>query len=126
VIGASSAKALISEAFQTDSMTGVSAAANAWNVDASQSKYVNNVTVATTGVITVNIKATTQNGLPTSLNNNTLVFTPSVNQAALAVNSIGAIDWSCASATRATAGARNLPFSTAANLPAKYAPSECR
>lgn len=125
VIGASSAKALVSEAFQTDSIQGVTSAANAWNVAASQSKYVTNVQVASTGVITVNFKATTQNGLPTTLNSNTLVFTPSVNNAALADNSVGAIDWACGSVTTATAGARNLPV-TAGNLPAKYAPSECR
>src|SRR5215213_3015110 len=78
VIGASSAKALVSEAFQTDSLQGVIAAANAWNVAASASKYVQNVTVAATGIITVAYRATTQNGLPTQLNGNTLVFTPSV------------------------------------------------
>jgi type IV pilus assembly protein PilA len=125
VIGASSAKALVSEAFQTDSMQGVLAASNAWNVAASQSKYVTNVEVSDVGLITVNYKATPQNGLPTSLNNNTLVFTPSVNGVALGNDSTGAIDWSCGSITTATAGARNLPVN-AGTLPAKYAPSECR
>lgn len=125
VIGASSAKALVSEAFQTDSIQGVNIASTAWNIAASQSKYVNNVTVATTGVITVNFRATTQNGLPTTLNNNTLVFTPSVNNAALVATSQGAIDWACGSISTNTAQGRNLPR-TAGNLPAKYAPSECR
>jgi type IV pilus assembly protein PilA len=125
VIGASSAKALVSEAFQTDAMTGVAAAANAWNVDASSSKYVNNVTITDQGVVTVAIRANPGNGLPTGLDGDTLVFTPSVNNAALGDNSTGAIDWSCASDTNVTAAARNLPF-TAGTLQAKYAPSECR
>src|SRR5688572_25547262 len=108
VIGASSAKALVSEAFQTDSLQGVTAAANAWNVAASQSKYVQNVTVANTGVITVAYRATPENGLPGALNGNTLVFTPSVQNVALTSNSIGAIDWACGSVTTSTATARTL------------------
>jgi type IV pilus assembly protein PilA len=125
VIGASSAKALVSEAFQTDSLQGVVAAAAAWNVAASQSKYVRNVQVSPAGLITVNYRATAENGLPTSLDNNTLVFTPSVNNVALAATSIGAIDWACGSITTATADARQLEVN-AGTLPAKYAPSECR
>jgi type IV pilus assembly protein PilA len=125
VIGASSAKALVSEAFQTDGIQGVNIASTAWNLAASQSKYVNNVAVATNGVITVNFRATTQNGLPTTLNNNTLVFTPSVGQAVLAPTSQGAIDWACGSFSTNTAQGRNLPRNPG-NLPAKYAPSECR
>ncbi|MBL8268656.1 pilin [Steroidobacter sp.] len=125
VIGASSAKALISEAFQTDSIQGVNVASTAWNIAASESKYVRNVTVATTGVITVNFKANTGNGLPTTIDQTTLVFTPSVTQAVLAATSQGAIDWACGSQTTSTAQGRNLPRN-AGNLPAKYAPSECR
>src|SRR5687767_10912371 len=55
VIGASSAKASVSEAFQTDSLAGVNAAAAAWNTNAgttTQSKYVSNVTIAAgTGLV---------------------------------------------------------------------------
>jgi len=126
VIAASSAKATISEAFQTDSLTGVEAAAGAWNVDNTASKYVNNITVTNEGAITVSVRATTGNGIPTTLDGNTLVFTPSVNNAALADDSQGAIDWSCVADTNATAAARGLPFAEQGTLPAKYAPSECR
>jgi type IV pilus assembly protein PilA len=132
IIGASSAKASISEAFQTDAMTGVAAAADAWNntsATATRSKYVTEVNIArATGVVTVTFLADGNNGLPTTLNNNQLTFSPNVQNAVLAANSQGAIDWGCRSETVTTANARNLrttaPAGTA--LPAKYAPSECR
>jgi type IV pilus assembly protein PilA len=126
VISASSAKATISEAFQTDSTTGIAAAVAAWNADTTGSKYVTNVTVAAGGVVQVAIKADGTNGLPTTLNNQTLKFVPSVNKATISNNSVGAIDWACVSATNATASARGLPFNGNGTLPAKYAPSECR
>jgi type IV pilus assembly protein PilA len=129
IIGASSAKATVSEAFQTDSTAGVSAAANAWNTNIAntRSKYVASVGVATNGVVTVTYAANTGNGLPTTLNNATLVFQPYVNNAVLADNSQGAIDWACRSATGSTATARGLGGgAVTGNLVAKYAPSECR
>ena len=60
VIAASSAKATVSEAFQTDSVAGITAASVAWN--ASQplpplSKYVNNIAVSGAGVITMAVEA---------------------------------------------------------------------
>jgi len=127
VIGASSAKALISEAFQTDSIQGVNVASLSWNVEASQSKYVNNVTITTDGVITVAFRANTGNGLPVGLDGDTLVFVPSVNGQQLSDNSQGAIDWACVSETNNTATGRNLYIGDAVGtLQAKYAPSECR
>src|SRR5262245_174587 len=64
IIGASSAKATVSEAFQTDSLTGVQAAADAWNVANTQSKYITNIVISQAGVITVSVKADGLNGLP--------------------------------------------------------------
>jgi type IV pilus assembly protein PilA len=125
MVNASAAKAEVSEAFDTGSLQGVSTISAAWNVASTTSKYVRNVQVSNVGVITVTYRATRQNGLPTVLDGNTLVFTHSVQQAALAANSIGTLDWSCGSFTTSTAQARNLPV-TQGNLPAKYAPSECR
>ena len=131
IIGASSAKATISEAFQTDSVAGVNAASLSWNADTTSSKYVANVLIDSAGVITVSYAANTGNGLPTALNANTLVFTPYANVAGtpevLADDSQGAIDWACRSDTNATADARDFPAGgTNGTLPAKYAPSECR
>jgi type IV pilus assembly protein PilA len=126
VIAASSAKATVSEAFQTDSLAGVVAAAAAWNNSVTASKYVAGVDVANTGIITVRFAATANNGIPTSLNTQTLRFTPFVNNAALAATSIGAIDWACTSSGTASATNRGFTTATAGSLPAKYAPAECR
>jgi type IV pilus assembly protein PilA len=133
IIGASSAKANVSEAFQTDSLAGVASAASSWNLQTTQSKFVNLVNITPAGLVTVVFRATAQNGLPTGLNNQTLVFTPYVNTngtaAALAAGSQGAIDWACRSVGVTTAQNRGFPAAAAGQtgtLPAKYAPSECR
>jgi type IV pilus assembly protein PilA len=122
---ASAAKAEVSEAFDTGSLQGVGTIAAAWNIASTSSKYVQNVQMSNIGVITVTYRATPQNGLPTQLNGDVLVFTPSVQRQPLAANSVGTVDWSCGSFTTSTAQARNLPV-TQGTLPAKYAPSECR
>jgi type IV pilus assembly protein PilA len=125
LVGAFSAKAMISEAFHSQGTAGVSAVALAWDATTTRSKYVQNITLADTGVITVTYAAHAGNGIPTTLNGRTLILTPSVNQALLAAGSTGAIDWSCGSEGTNTATARSLPVS-AGTLPARYAPSECR
>lgn len=131
VLAAGSAKALLSEAFQSDGITGLDNAATAWGKIAAaekQSKYVNDVTVAaaTPWTITVQVKATAANGIPTGLNNQTLTFSPNVQGATPVAAKTGAIDWACGSASTANAAARKLANVTAGTLPAKYAPSECR
>ena len=137
VIAGSSAKSVMSEAFQTDSVTGLIAAATSLNtaaaIAASGSKYVTDVQVgigAAANVspwpIQIRIKADGNNGIPTGINNQYLVLSPNVQLATPAATSVGAIDWACTSATHATAQARNLANRTDGTLLAKYAPSECR
>ena len=131
IIAGSAAKAMMSEAFQTDGITGLTAAATAYNSTGraqKRSKYVSNIVIdeATPWTITVSVAATAENGIPTSLNNDTLTFSPHVQKVTPVASSLGAIDWACASATNATATARGLANVTAGTLPAKYAPSECR
>lgn len=133
IIAGSAAKGLLSEAFQTDSTTGLTAAATAFNATPQaekQSKYVQNVTIVagTPWTITVAVAATAGNGIPTSLNGNNITFSPNVAGVVPVATSVGAIDWACASATSATAAARSLGNVAvpATPLPAKYAPSECR
>ena len=131
VIAASSVKAGASEAFQTDSVAGLTAFATAFNSAAAStktSKFVAGMTMSTAspGPITVQIAATSGNGIPTGLNNNTLVFSPNVQNVAPVATAQGAIDWACGSATVATATARGLSNRATGSLPAKYAPSECR
>lgn len=131
IIAASTAKGLMSEAFQTDGTVGMTAAATAFNAipqAQKESKYVSNIVIgtATPWSITASVKADALNGIPTTINNQTLVFTPNVALAAPTTASVGAIDWACTSATAATATSRLLTSRPLGTLLAKYAPSECR
>ena len=94
VIAATSAKAVISEAFQTGGVTALDAAAagiNDTSFNEKQSKYVSNICVdmvpaAATACgaaaaggpwqINVAIAATSNNGIPTGLNDNIISFRP--------------------------------------------------
>jgi type IV pilus assembly protein PilA len=123
----------MSEAFQTDGVTGLTAAATAYNIIPQvqkQSKYVDNVTIAaaTPWTITVSIAATAANGIPTGLHQNNFTLSPNVQGATPTAASVGAIDWACVSTTAQNATARGLANRVipATPLPAKYAPSECR
>lgn len=131
VIAASSPKSAMSEAFQTDGTTGLTAAADAINsapANTKSSKYVQGYSVGNSSPwsITVSINATSGNGIPTPLNGKTLVFSPNVNGSAPTASSQGAIDWACGSLTTSSAQGRGLGSRAAGDLPAKYAPSECR
>ncbi|MEN5178553.1 pilin [Comamonas testosteroni] len=132
MIAASSPKSLISEAFQSDSLAGVTAAATEYNARPATektSKYVGGITIATaTGVITVTTAAAATSGLPTDAAGKNVNYSPNVNKLALAAGATGAIDWACTTSTATTATARGLGNRAlpATPLPAKYAPSECR
>ena len=142
LIAASSPKSALSEAFQTDGITGMTAAAKAFNKTAAAagggaaagtqhaSKYVQSVVVKESSPwdITVAIAATAENGIPTGLNGNTIKLFPLVEKKAPTATSTGAIDWACTSAAKETADKRFGTGSgvTVGTLPAKYAPSECK
>jgi type IV pilus assembly protein PilA len=131
LIAASSPKALISEAFQSDGISGVTAAATEYNgrdILEKTSKYVSDVTIDDgNGAITVTTAAADTSGLPADAAEMTLVFTPNVQSAVLDDTGItGAVDWACSSVTNTTADARGLSIAGNGTLPAKYAPSECR
>lgn len=127
---ASSPKSLVSEAFESDGLQGVGAAANEFNTRSSATKatkYVNNLTIdPANGVITVTMSD--HSGFPSNVRGSHLTLTPNVQNAVLASGVEGAIDWACASATNTTATARGLTAiaPAAPALPAKYAASECR
>ena len=129
VVNASSPKSLVSEAFETDSLAGVTAAANEYNARAAaekQTKYIADIQITPAdGTITVTSQGASA-GLPTDAQGQTITFSPNVQNAALAAGVTGAIDWACASATNTTATARGLTVNAAGSMPAKYAPSECR
>ncbi len=130
VLGASAPKALVSEAFLSDGVGGVTAAAATYNNPAiaadHTSKYVSAIAVtAATGEITVTTATVATSGLPGDALGATIVFTPNVRNAALA-GATGAVDWACATTTGTTAGSKGLTAVTLGDLPSKYAPAECR
>lgn len=137
LLAGGAARSLLSEAFETDDVVGLNAASNALNVTPQahkRSKYVTNVCVGATCAagasspwqIHVFVLADGLNGIPTPLNNRTLVLSPNVQGILPVASSAGAIDWACASETAVTATSRNLANRGLGTLPAKYAPSECR
>ncbi len=128
VLSATAPKALVSEAFQTDGVPGVLAAAtnyNAGNQIERQSKYVSNIVIADTGEITVTTALLAISGLPADALNTTLLFSPNVQLLPLG-GVTGAVDWACASATNLTSTGRLLGNNAVGSLLAKYAPAECR
>lgn len=154
VIAGSSAKSVLSEAFQSDGITGLQAAATAINATPrieKSSKYVANYCVfnaaaggapppaadcavfpgaAANWTISVALLANAGNGIPTGLQALAFNLSPNVgNPAAVPVAaSRGAIDWACTSATNVAATGRALGNRTvnATPVPAKYMPAECR
>lgn len=132
IIAGSSVKGLLSEAFQTDSIAGLNAATIAYNAlpanDPSKiSKYVSGISITpATWTVVVSVAANANNGIPTTLNGNTITFSPNVGGVLPVAGSVGAIDWACGSLTTATATNRGLANVVAGTLPSKFAPSECR
>ena len=141
LVMASSAKTTVAEGYQSNGIKGVTAVANSWTFTAT--KYVACVTINTgTGALGVSpvpcvgagiagkpggitvIFDTSASGI-TQLTaaQNKLTLTPSVAGAVLANGVSGNVDWACASATAATAGA--LPHGPG-TLKAKYAPTQCK
>ncbi len=131
IVAVSASKLLMSEAFQVDGITGMTAAATTYNTIAvaeKRSKYVSDITIVAGSpwTITVILSATAGNGIPTILNLTTLTFSPNVEGVVPTAVSSGAVDWACGSASQATAISRGLTNVAAGTLLAKYAPSECR
>ncbi len=122
---ASSAKITVSEGFQANDLTGVTAAADAWNLAFTPTKYVNSVVVDdNTGVITITYDG---NNLP-MIAGMTLILSPFIagQPLALAAGQDGSIDWACTSASNITAATRNMGAATLGTLSAQYAPTECK
>ena len=153
VIAGSSAKGVLSESFQSDGVTGLTAGATAINATPRQqkaSKYVANYCVwnvaaggaspvaadcaafpgdATNWTISVAINAVTGNGIPTNLHGYTFNLSPNVQNVLPVGSSQGAVDWACTSATNVSAAGRSLgnrAIPATNPVPAKFMPSECR
>jgi type IV pilus assembly protein PilA len=127
---ADSAKTAVAESYQSNDMTGVSAAATSWNNGFNATKYVSNVNMANTGVIVV-----TYSALTPQISGKTITIAPFIAPAgaapgaaetALVTNLQGNIDWACASTSKQTATNQGMGAVAAGTLPAKYAPTQCK
>ena len=130
------AKSQVSEAFQSGGLDGLAKFRTGFNADhaANVSKYVASIVVDADGVVWVTTGAAAS-GLPGDAQGRRVAFTPFAalaaaplgpRQAALQVGSVGGVDWACASASDATAQSRSMAGAKLGDLPAKYAPLECR
>jgi type IV pilus assembly protein PilA len=119
---ADSAKTSVAEGFQSNGLTGISAAATAWNApNFTATKYVSDIAITgATGVITIKYGPNTP-----QISGLTVVLTPSINKVALVATSAGNIDWACASLSNQTATQEGLAVNPG-TLPAKYAPTQCK
>ena len=130
IIAATAPKTLVMEAFHSDSMSGVAAAALEYSLTPlaqKQSKYVSNMQInGASGEITMTTTINPAQGIPAAALGKTLVLTPNVQNAALTANAQGAVDWACSSTSATTAGNKGLTVVTLGTLPSKYAPAECR
>ncbi|WP_180004783.1 MULTISPECIES: pilin [unclassified Acinetobacter] len=127
MIQASPAKVLVSEAFLTNGISSLAKISQEYNVlpaALKQTRYVSDIQMDSQGVITVTLTAQNNVGLPSAVLGKTLVMTPNVGGVKLA-NTIGSIDWACASGSNTTAAVKNLAADIG-TLPALYAPPECR
>jgi type IV pilus assembly protein PilA len=141
---AGAAKTTVAEAFESNGLNGVTAAANNWTF--LPTKYVTCINVGTgAGAVGANQCAGAQapakpgeititynngpNGIQQLLAGQTVVvLTPSVNRVQLVdgtANSSANVDWSCSSFGTTTAANTTNVF-TQGTLIAKYAPSQCK
>jgi len=120
---ADAAKTAVAEAYQSGDMPGVTALAKGWV--STPTKYVNGVTVAGTGVITV-----TYSAIVPQIAGQTLKLTPYINSGAGAVvmapGLTGNVDWGCATLTNNAAAANGLAGAALGTLVARYTPTSCK
>jgi type IV pilus assembly protein PilA len=133
---ASAAETAVSEAFESQGSTGLTAVSTSWVATSAASKYVKSVAVAASGIITVTYNGgTTAGGISQLADSSTIAFVPSLKVAgastalASAGTNTGSVDWACVSQTSATAAATftglTLPAQTA-GVPAKFVPTICK
>jgi type IV pilus assembly protein PilA len=142
---AGAAKTTVAEAFESNALPGVTAAANAWSF--TPTKYVLCITVNTGGGAAgtgAGCAAAGNGNLPGTISiqydpaaipqltgANVINLTPNAVKAALAASATSTsanIDWACASATAntATAAPELLTGVTLGTVPGKYAPTQCK
>jgi type IV pilus assembly protein PilA len=116
-----SAETAVAEAYQSNDMTGVTAAAASWTSSFTPTKYVSTAVVSDLGVITITFSAATP-----QISGKTLTLSPFIQGAVLATNQQGNIDWACSSATHTTATAQSMTPANAGTIDPRYVPTICK
>ena len=120
---ASSAKTAVSEGFQSGDITGLVAAATAWNAGFVATKYVSGIVINTASPY--DIKVTYSAGIP-QVNGKTLELTPNIAKVVVAAGANGPMDWACASTQNQTGTANGLTGIVAGTIDPKYVPTQCK
>jgi len=127
---AGAAKVTVAEGWESGDVTGVNAAAAAWNVTPVVSKYVASIVISVDGLGNITVTYdTTPNGIPqlaTGGSGPVLVLSPNINKAPLATGVTGPIDWACGSATNVTATSEGLTVAPGGSVLGKYVPTQCK
>jgi type IV pilus assembly protein PilA len=120
---ASSAKTAVSEGFQSGDITGLTAAASAWNSAFVATKYVTAIAINTASPY--DIKITYSANVP-QISGATLELTPNINKLPIATGATGNIDWACASTANSTASAQLFTGVVNGSINPRYVPSSCK
>jgi type IV pilus assembly protein PilA len=141
---AGAAKTTVAEAFQSNSLLGVTAAAAAWTF--TPTKYVSCIDVndgagkaGTTAGCTNGTAAAAEPGaivitydtaaIPQLKGANVINLIPNAALKALAATATSTaanVDWACTSSTNTTANGEKLTAITVGSVPARYAPTQCK
>ncbi len=137
---ADAAKTAVGEGYTSGGVTGLSAAAAAYNTSPPSSKYVSAIQIdPTTGDIAITFGGA-NSAAPVQIQGMILDLIPGISvagqstvvslaTAATTAGDAGSIDWACESTTNVTAtkdGFSGVTPAVAATLPAQYAPSSCQ
>jgi type IV pilus assembly protein PilA len=133
---ASAAETAVSEAFESQGTSGLTAVNASWVATSAASKYVRSVAVAANGVITVTyVGGAVAGGISQLTDGSTIAFIPSLKVAgtstvlASAGTNTGSVDWACVSATNATATTTfngTVAALGTGTVPAKFVPTICK
>ena len=118
---ADAVKVAVAEGYQANDIAGIATASSNLTNNPIVTKYVSGVTIgAKTGIITVTYQQVAQ------IAGDTVVLSPYIGGVQLATGLTGAIDWACASSANTTAANQGLKAAPVGNLPARYAPTQCK
>jgi type IV pilus assembly protein PilA len=123
---AAAAKVAVAEGFQSNDIQGVATASTEWAANFKATKYVSTITIdAMDGHITITYGAETP-----QISGDTIILSPNVPSGTLlAMGATGDIDWACTSAGTTTADNTTptpLVYAAGANVPTRYAPTQCK